>query len=54
MTWKLKGGQTILVLRLAKLSGVWNTVYSDFLRSRPIAIPITKPACEGIAYAKAA
>ena len=54
MTWKLEGGQTILVLRLAKLSGVWNTVYSDFLRSRPIAIPITKPAYEGIAYAKAA
>jgi hypothetical protein len=36
MTWKLEGGQTILILRLAELSGVWNTVYSDFLQSRPI------------------
>jgi hypothetical protein len=54
MTWKLEGGQTILVLRLAELSGVWNTVYSDFLRSRPTTIPITKPEYEGIVYAKAA
>lgn len=54
MTWKLEGGRTILVLRLAELSGVWNTAYSDFLRRRSIAIPITKPAYEGIAYAKAA
>jgi hypothetical protein len=36
MTWKLEGGQTILVLRLAELSRVWNTVYSNFLQSRPI------------------
>jgi hypothetical protein len=54
MTWKLEGGQTILVLRLAQLSGVWNTVYRNFLQSRPLATPITKPAYEGIAYAKAA
>jgi hypothetical protein len=54
MTWKLEGGRAILVLRLAELSGVWNTAYSHFLRSRPLAIPITKPACKGIAYAKAA
>jgi len=54
MTWKLEGGQTILVLRLAELSGVWSTVYSNFLRSRPLAIPITKPAYEDIASAKAA
>jgi hypothetical protein len=54
MTWKLEGGQTILVLRLAQLSGVWKTVYSSFLQSRPLANPITKPAHEGFAYAKAA
>ena len=53
MTWKLEGGKTILVLRLAQLSGVWNTVYSNFLQSRPLANPITKPAHEGFAYAKA-
>jgi hypothetical protein len=54
MMWKLEGGQTILVLRLAELSGVWNTVYNDFLQSRPIAIPITNPAYKGSTYAKAA
>ena len=54
MTWKLEGGQTILVLRLAQLSGVWSTVYSNFLQSRPLAIPVTNPANEGTAYAKAA
>jgi len=54
MTWKLEGGHTILVLRLAKLSGVWNTVYSNFLQNRPLATPVTKPAHEGMAYAKAA
>ena len=54
MTWKLEGGHTILVLRLAQLSGVWNTVYGSFLRSRPLANPITKPVDEGFAYAKAA
>jgi hypothetical protein len=54
MTWNLDGGQAILVLRLAQLSGVWNTVYSAFLQSRPVANPITKPGNEGFAYAKAA
>jgi len=54
MTWKLEGGQTILVLRLAQLSGVWKTVYSTFLQNRPLANPITKLAHEGFAYAKAA
>jgi hypothetical protein len=54
MTWKLPGGQTILVLRLAQLSGVWKTVYSAFLQSRPVANPITKPGNAGFAYTKAA
>jgi hypothetical protein len=54
MTWKLEGGQTILVLRLAQLSGVWKTVYSTFLHNRPLANPITKPTHERFTYAKAA
>jgi hypothetical protein len=54
MTWKLEGGQTILVLRLAELSGVWNRVYTDFLKSRPLPTPITKPANQHFSYAKAA
>jgi len=54
MTWKLEGGRTILVLRLAELSGVWSEVYSEFLRIRPRALPITKPASSISAYAEAA
>jgi hypothetical protein len=54
MTWNLEGGQTILVLRLAQLSGVWNAVYSDFLQTRPLANPVTNPACRDHTYAKAA
>jgi hypothetical protein len=54
MTWKLEGGQTILVLRLAELSGVWSDVYSEFLRTRPRAMPVTKPASGISTYAKAA
>lgn len=54
MTWKLEGGRTILVLRLAELSGVWSDVYDEFLRTRPRAIPITKPASSISTYAEAA
>lgn len=54
MTWKHEGGQTILVLRLAKLSGVWNTVYRDFLRQFPLATPATKPARSSNTYTEAA
>jgi hypothetical protein len=54
MTWRHEGGHTILVLRLAKLSGVWNAVYRDFLRQQPLATPATKPACRNNTYAKAA
>ena len=54
MTWKLEGGRTILVLRLAELSGVWSDVYSAFLRTRPRALPITKPVSSISTYAEAA
>ena len=54
MTWKLEGGQTILVLRLAELSGVWRVAYDAFLRSQPLPQPVTKPANTGNTYAKAA
>jgi hypothetical protein len=54
MTWKLAGGRTILVLRLAKLSGVWDSVYQAFLQTLPMAQPITKPASVITSYAEAA
>jgi hypothetical protein len=54
MTWKLEGGGTILVLRLAKLSGVWRIAHDAFLRSQTLPQPVTKPANKGMTYAKAA
>src|SRR5208283_4305334 len=53
MTWKLEGGGTILVLRLAELSGVWPVAYDAFLRSQPLPQPLTKPANTAHTYAKA-
>lgn len=37
MTWSLKGGEVILRLRLAELSGVWDEVYQEYLNNRPLA-----------------
>jgi hypothetical protein len=37
MTWSLKGGEVILRLRLAELSGVWDEVYQEYLKTRPLA-----------------
>ena len=54
MSWKIDGGQTILVLRLAKLSGVWKAVYREFLRHCPLAISITNRSFQSTCYAKAA
>jgi hypothetical protein len=36
MTWSREGGEVILRLRLAVLSGVWDKVYSQFLAHRPL------------------
>jgi hypothetical protein len=36
MTWSTEGGEVILRLRLAVLSGVWEEVYSAFLNHRPL------------------
>ncbi len=38
MSWTIEGGQTILDLRVIKLSQVWNTVYQRYLASK--AMPI--------------
>jgi hypothetical protein len=37
MTWSLEGGEVILRLRLAVLSGVWEEVYREYLNHRPLA-----------------
>ena len=36
MTWGLEGGEVILRLRLAVLSGVWDEVYRQFLNHQPL------------------
>ncbi len=36
MTWGLEGGEVILRLRLAVLSGVWHEVYREYLKHRPL------------------
>lgn len=53
MSWNINGGQTILVLRLAKLSGVWKAVYREFLHHCPLAHFVTKPSFQGTCYAQA-
>lgn len=36
MTWSREGGEVILRLRLADLSGVWDEVYHQYLENRPV------------------
>ncbi len=51
MTWGLEGGEVILRLRLAVLSGVWDEVYRDYLNTRPLIplatqLPLSPPPNE--------
>jgi hypothetical protein len=43
MTWSLEGGEVILRLRLAELSGVWDQVYREYLQHRPLVSLATLP-----------
>jgi hypothetical protein len=36
MTWNREGGEVILRMRLAVLSGVWDEVYGEYLNHRPV------------------
>lgn len=42
MTWSKEGGEVILRLRLAVLSGVWDQVYSQYLFHQPL-VPLATP-----------
>jgi hypothetical protein len=42
MTWGIAGGEVILRLRLAVLSGVWEEVYRSYLENRPL-VPVATP-----------
>ena len=51
MTWGLEGGEVILRLRLAVLSGVWEEVYRQYLDHRPLvplatSLPFSPPSDE--------
>jgi len=39
MTWSLEGGEVIVRLRVAVLSGVWEEVYREYLHHRPL-VPV--------------
>jgi hypothetical protein len=54
MTWGREGGEVILRLRLADLSGVWDEVYLDYLKNRPLVplatqLPISAQTEEKVA-----
>jgi hypothetical protein len=54
MKWSLEGGEVILRLRLAELSGVWDEVYHEFLKNRPLVPMATQLPCSAQTDEKAA
>ncbi len=54
MSWGIEGGGVILTLRLATMSQVWETVYSQYLATRPRPTFVTKIPNSNQCYAKAA
>ena len=54
MSWGIEGGGVILTLRLATMSQVWETVYRNYLTSRPLPKLATKTPTSNQCYAKAA
>ncbi|MDP6720989.1 MAG: hypothetical protein QGF59_20150 [Pirellulaceae bacterium] len=54
MSWGIEGGSVILTLRLATMSQVWETVYGQYLATRPRPTLATKTPTTNNCYAKAA
>ena len=54
MSWGIEGGSVILTLRLATMSQVWETVYRQYLTTRPQPTDATKSPTRNQCYAKAA
>ena len=44
MKWGREGGEVILRLRLAELSGVWEEVYQHYLHQQPLVLVATPMA----------
>lgn len=54
MSWGIEGGGVILTLRLATMSQVWETVYRQYLTTRPQPTIATKRSTSEKCHAKAA
>ena len=54
MSWGIEGGGVILTLRLATMSQVWESVYSQYLATCPRPTCVTKTTNSNQRYAKAA
>jgi hypothetical protein len=54
MSWGIEGGGVILTLRLAVMSQVWETVYRQYLTTRPQPTLATNRQASNPCYAKAA
>jgi len=54
MSWGIEGGCVILTLRLAMLSGVWETVHRQYLTTRPQPTLATKTPTSNQPYVEAA
>jgi hypothetical protein len=54
MTWDREGGEVILRLRLAELSGVWDEVYREYLNHQPLVSLATPMAISPQSDQKAA
>ena len=54
MSWGIEGGSVILTLRLAALSRVWETVYRQYLTTRPRPTLATNRTTSNQCYEKAA
>lgn len=52
MSWGIEGGAVILTLRLATMSQVWETVYCQYLATRPRPTLATKTPNTNQCYAK--
>ena len=54
MSWGIEGGHVILTLRLAQLSGIWDTAYREYLAHQPLPTLSTKHHLAHATYQKAA
>jgi hypothetical protein len=54
MKWSLEGGEVILRLRLAELSGVWDEVFHEFLKNLPLVPMASQLPCSAQTNEKAA